>query len=177
MSRISKFFCCVPDIDAEESSHRRNELVPENTSGQLFQPLSYYALRAVKYGNGYLISEAHFLPNGKLHDIVISFDSEERTKMMVAIDNKIVSELDIKDELEGTAELYLNDPQYLRNGIVVDFKWKLSPEPKSFGFYTKASSRKMATSSSSNNNDDNVEPEQENEVESYVCGLHVYPIE
>ncbi|KAH0454942.1 hypothetical protein IEQ34_016866 [Dendrobium chrysotoxum] len=183
MNKISKICCGRSDIDAVEPSRlaqHPNQLVPERTLGQDMRHLRTYAMRGKKHGNGYLISEAHFLPNGNLHDIVISFDGEERTKMMVAIDNKIVSELNIKDELEGTIELYLNDGQYLNDGLVIVFIWDLSLTTKRFKFLTKPLSHKTATDSSSYNNGDNSVPDF-NEVEfqgkGYICWLNVYAAE
>ncbi|KAH0455090.1 hypothetical protein IEQ34_017014 [Dendrobium chrysotoxum] len=153
---------------------------PERTSGQFFQHLRQYWLRGKKHGNSYLISEAHFLPKGNLYDIAISFDGEERAKMIVAIDNKIVSVLNIKDKLEGTTELYLNNAQYLSDRLVIIFNWNLSGETKFFRFYTKPLPRKTATGSNSYNNGDNEEldfVEEEFEGEWYICRLNAYVVE
>ncbi|PKU63958.1 hypothetical protein MA16_Dca021587 [Dendrobium catenatum] len=137
-------------------------------------------MRAKKHGNGYLISEAHFLPNGKLYDIFISFDGEERRKMMVAIDNQIVSELDVKDKHEGSIELYLNDGQYLKDRLVIVFKWDLSRIRKRFKFFTKPISHKITTTGSSYNNGDNDHSDFEEEGfdgERYACRLYAYAAE
>ncbi|PKU63957.1 hypothetical protein MA16_Dca021586 [Dendrobium catenatum] len=153
---------------------RRNQLTPEHTLGQGLQQLRNYAMWATKHENGYLISEAHFLPNGNLHDIVINFNGEERTNMSVAIDNNIVIELDIRDKLEGTTELYLN------NGLVIDFQWELLNTVKHFGFYTKSSSHIRATGNTSNNSSGNGQPasnEDEFEDRRYNCWLDVYAAE
>ncbi|PKU63959.1 hypothetical protein MA16_Dca021588 [Dendrobium catenatum] len=171
------------DTDALEPSHtvrRPSQLVPERTFGQDLQHSRFYAMRAEKHGNGYLISEAHFLPNGKLYDIFISFDGDERRKMMVTIDNKMVSELDIKDKLKGSIELYFNDGQYLKDKLVIVFKWDLSRGNKQFQFFTKPISHKTTTDSSSYNNGDNDHSDFDEEgldSKCYACRLYVYTAE